>query len=44
MDGGQSAVDVSPFTAAEQVSLARALVGEEGRPLDRTAELSVAPD
>ncbi|WP_199038432.1 hypothetical protein [Glycomyces salinus] len=44
VDGGQSAVDVSPFTAAEQVSLARALAGEVGRPLDRTAELSVAPD
>lgn len=44
VDGGQSAVDVSPSAAAEQVSLARALAGEEGRPLDRTAELSVAPD
>ena len=43
-DSGHTAVDVSPTAAAEQVSPARALDGDEGRPLDRTAELSVAPD
>ncbi|WP_460496574.1 hypothetical protein [Glycomyces tarimensis] len=44
VDGGQSAVEVSSATHGEQVSFARAVVGELGRPMDRAAELSVAPD
>ncbi|WP_100448719.1 hypothetical protein [Glycomyces xiaoerkulensis] len=44
VDGGKSAVDVSPCTADEQVSLDCAVIGELGRPVDRAAELSVAPD
>ncbi|GAB3228807.1 hypothetical protein GCM10027447_21480 [Glycomyces halotolerans] len=44
VDGGHSAVDVSSIAAGEQVSLARTVIGELGRPLDRAAEQSVAPD
>ncbi|MCH7231394.1 hypothetical protein L0U85_11120 [Glycomyces sp. L485] len=44
VDGGNAAVDVSPATAGEQVSFARAVIRESGWPMDRAAELSVAPD
>ncbi|HLU27187.1 MAG TPA: hypothetical protein VKZ65_02030 [Glycomyces sp.] len=44
VDGGHAAVDVSSSTDGEQVSFARAVVRGLGRPMDRAAELSVAPD
>jgi hypothetical protein len=43
VDSGHTAVHVSPPAAGEEVSLSRTVVGELGRPLDRAAELSVAP-
>ncbi|MBO3735259.1 hypothetical protein [Glycomyces niveus] len=44
VDSGHTAVCVSPSAAGEEVSLSRTVIGELGRPLDRAAELSVAPD
>ncbi|GAA1684080.1 hypothetical protein GCM10009830_34210 [Glycomyces endophyticus] len=44
VDSGHNAVCVSPSAAGEEVSLSRTVIGELGRPLDRAAELSVAPD
>ncbi|THV28037.1 hypothetical protein [Glycomyces paridis] len=44
VDSGHNAVCVSPSTGGEEVSLSRTVIGELGRPLDRAAELSVAPD
>lgn len=44
VDSGHSAVNVSPNTAGEQVSFARTVIEELGRPMDRAAEQSVAPD
>jgi len=44
VDSGHNAVCVSPSAAGEEVSLSRTVNGELGRPLDRAAELSVAPD
>lgn len=44
VDGGHTAVDVSSSTDGEQVSFARSVDRGSGRPMDRAAELSVAPD
>lgn len=44
VDSGHAAVDVSSSTGGEQVSFARAVGRGLGRPMDRAAELSVAPD
>ncbi|GAA2144349.1 hypothetical protein [Glycomyces algeriensis] len=44
VDSGHTAVCAFPSTAGEEVSLSRTVIGELGRPLDRAAELSVAPD
>ena len=44
VDSGHSAVCVSPSAAGEEVSLSRTVIGELGRPMDRAAEQSVAPD
>ncbi|MEU5875442.1 hypothetical protein AB0A73_28250 [Glycomyces sp. NPDC047369] len=44
VDSGHNAVCVSPSAGGEEVSLSRTVIGELGRPLDRAAELSVAPD
>ncbi len=44
VDSGQTAVDVSSSTDGEQVSFDRAVDRGLGRPMDRAAELSVAPD
>jgi hypothetical protein len=44
VDNGHTAVCVSPSATGEEVSLSRTVIGELGRPLDRAAELSVAPD
>lgn len=44
VDSGHNAVCVSPTAGGEEVSLSRTVFGELGRPLDRAAELSVAPD
>lgn len=44
VDSGYNAVCVSPSAAGEEVSLSRTVIGELGRPLDRAAEQSVAPD
>ena len=44
VDGGQAAVDVSSSTVGEQVSFDRPVSRGLGRPMDRAAELSVAPD
>jgi hypothetical protein len=44
VDSGHTAVCVSPSATGEEVSLSRTVIGELGRPLDRAAELSVAPD
>jgi hypothetical protein len=44
VDSGYTAVCASPSAAGEEVSLSRTVIGELGRPLDRAAELSVAPD
>lgn len=44
VDSGHAAVDVSSSTGGEQVSFARSIDRGLGRPMDRAAELSVAPD
>ncbi|SDE40858.1 hypothetical protein [Glycomyces harbinensis] len=44
VDSGHNAVCVSPSAGGAEVSLSRTVIGELGRPLDRAAELSVAPD
>jgi hypothetical protein len=44
VDSGHNAVCVSPSATGAEVSLSRTVIGELGRPLDRAAELSVAPD
>jgi hypothetical protein len=44
VDSGHTAVCASPSAGREEVSLSRTVIGELGRPLDRAAELSVAPD
>ncbi|MFB9659182.1 hypothetical protein ACFQS3_13905 [Glycomyces mayteni] len=44
VDSGHNAVCVSPSAGGEEVSLSRTVIGELGRPLDRAAEQSVAPD
>jgi hypothetical protein len=44
VDSGHTAVCVSPSAGGEEVSLSRTVIGELGRPLDRAAEQSVAPD
>ncbi len=44
VDSGHAAVDVSSFTGDGQVSFVRSVVRGLGRPMDRAAELSVAPD
>jgi hypothetical protein len=44
VDSGHNAVCASPSATGAEVSLSRTVIGELGRPLDRAAELSVAPD
>jgi hypothetical protein len=44
VDSGHTAVCAFPPAGGAEVSLARTVIGELGRPLDRAAELSVAPD
>ncbi|MCC3762514.1 hypothetical protein K3N28_05455 [Glycomyces sp. TRM65418] len=44
VDSAHTAVCVSPSATGEEVSLSRTVIGELGRPLDRAAEQSVAPD
>ncbi|MFC3492249.1 hypothetical protein [Glycomyces rhizosphaerae] len=44
VDSVHTAVCVSPSAGGEEVSLSRTVIGELGRPLDRAAEQSVAPD
>lgn len=44
VDSGHTAVCASPSAAGEEVSLSRTVIGELGRPMDRAAEQSVAPD